>query len=341
MSSSSLNESLFLLITKLLNGSELYKHQAADLIEPEKYSINAIHAVIWTFTILTYLLAMPVVLRMFVSRAYENLIDYFSCQIILCAFIAWIPALILLLHHWFEIFTSSLCRFHYVILSTNETVSCGKSTDFTFPFLCRAGPDLLRSLHADRTLSLRPSGVQTVLRSSIVVVVVDGFYSSVDDLHVGGNPVDLYGCFSFPFSFFSLALLERDEQVLFIQLLEVTARGHGALADLFSSLRARGVSPRLCSSLFLRHAWHESNSSRPEALDHPCRRSAGYFSLLRCLSVLSRAHRRDIQVLRLGLVASRQFLSHAVVSHCLHRILLAGVPLGSLLLFFSTGTPGE
>ena len=120
--SSSMNESLFLLIAKLLNGTELYKHQVADLIEPEKYSINGIHAVIWTLTILTYLLATPIVLRMFVSRAYENVIDYFSCQIVLCAFIAWIPALILLLHHWLEIFTSSLCQFHYVILSTNETV---------------------------------------------------------------------------------------------------------------------------------------------------------------------------------------------------------------------------
>ncbi|CAF1406890.1 unnamed protein product [Adineta steineri] len=59
---------------------------------------------------------------MFYSRAYKNIIDYFSGQVILCAFIAWIPALILLLHHWFDIFTLRLCRFHYVILSTNETV---------------------------------------------------------------------------------------------------------------------------------------------------------------------------------------------------------------------------
>jgi len=122
-SSISTNESLFLLIAKLLNGTELYKHQVADLIEPEKYSVNGIHAVIWTFTILTYLLAIPIIIRMFRSRAYLNLIDYFSGQIILCAFIAWIPALILLLHHWFDIFTLRLCRFHYVILSTNETVN--------------------------------------------------------------------------------------------------------------------------------------------------------------------------------------------------------------------------
>jgi len=122
-SSVSTNESLFLLIAKLLNGTELYKHQVADLIEPEKYSVNGVHGVIWTFTILTYILAIPIILRMFRSRAYLNIIDYFSGQIILCAFIAWIPALILLLHHWFDIFTLRLCRFHYVILSTNETVN--------------------------------------------------------------------------------------------------------------------------------------------------------------------------------------------------------------------------
>jgi hypothetical protein len=122
-SSTQTNESIFLFITKLLNGTELYKHQVADLIEPEKYSVTGIHAVIWTFTILTYLIAIPIVLRMFHSRAYQNVIDYFSIQIILCAFIAWIPALILLLHHWFDVFTLRLCRFHYVILSTNETVS--------------------------------------------------------------------------------------------------------------------------------------------------------------------------------------------------------------------------
>jgi hypothetical protein len=119
----STNDSIFMLITKLLNGTDLYKHQVADLIEPEKYSVSGVHTVIWTFTILTYLLAIPIVLRMFRARAYLNVVDYFSAQIILCAFIAWIPALILLLHHWFDIFTLRLCRFHYVILSTNETVS--------------------------------------------------------------------------------------------------------------------------------------------------------------------------------------------------------------------------
>ena len=119
----STNDSLFLIISKLRNGTDLYKHQVADLIEPEKYSVGGVHTVIWTFTILTYILAIPIVLRMFRSRAYLNVIDYFSIQIILCAFIAWIPALILLLHHWFDVFTLRLCRFHYVTLSTNETVS--------------------------------------------------------------------------------------------------------------------------------------------------------------------------------------------------------------------------
>lgn len=122
-SSVSPNESIFFLISKLLNGTDLYKHQSADLMEPEKYSVSGVHAVIWTFTILTYIIAIPIVLRLFRSRAYLNVIDYFSIQIILCAFIAWIPALILLLHHWFDVFTLRLCRFHYVILSTNETVN--------------------------------------------------------------------------------------------------------------------------------------------------------------------------------------------------------------------------
>jgi hypothetical protein len=122
-SSVSTNESIFFLISKLLNGTDLYKHQSADLMEPEKYSVSGVHAVIWTFTILTYIIAIPIVLRLFRSRAYLNVIDYFSIQIILCAFIAWIPALILLLHHWFDVFTLRLCRFHYVILSTNETVN--------------------------------------------------------------------------------------------------------------------------------------------------------------------------------------------------------------------------
>lgn len=121
-SSLNVNESIFLLIAKLLNGTDLYKHQAADLMEPEKYSVAGVHAVIWSFTILTYLLAIPIIVRMFHSKAYLNVIDYFSIHIIICAFIAWIPALILLLHHWFDIFTLRLCRFHYIILSTNETV---------------------------------------------------------------------------------------------------------------------------------------------------------------------------------------------------------------------------
>ena len=116
------NETLFQLITKLLNNTELYQHQVADLIEPEKYSVNSVHAVMWIFTILTYLLAIPLIIRMFRSRAYLNIVDYFSIQIIFCAFIAWLPALILLLHHWFDKFTLHLCRFHFVILSTNETV---------------------------------------------------------------------------------------------------------------------------------------------------------------------------------------------------------------------------
>ncbi|CAF1176517.1 unnamed protein product [Adineta ricciae] len=122
VNSTTTNESIYQLIARMLNGTELYKYQVADLIEPEKYSVNGVHTVIWTFTILTYLLAIPIVLRMFYTRAYKNAIDFFSGQIILCAFVAWIPALILLLHHWFDIFTLRLCRFHYVILSTNETV---------------------------------------------------------------------------------------------------------------------------------------------------------------------------------------------------------------------------
>jgi len=120
--SSNANESIFLLIAKLLNGTDLYKHQSADLMEPEKYSVVGVHAVIWTFTILTYLLAIPIGIRMFHSKAYLNVTDYFSIHIIICAFIAWIPAFILFLHQWFDIFTLRLCRFHYVILSTNETV---------------------------------------------------------------------------------------------------------------------------------------------------------------------------------------------------------------------------
>jgi uncharacterized protein with PQ loop repeat len=115
--------SIFDLIKKLLNGTELYQHQVADLIEPEKYSVGSAHAIIWTFSIVTYLLAIPVAIRIFRSKAYLNVIDYFSFHIILCAFVAWIPAAILILNHWFQLFTLRLCRLHYVILSTNETVS--------------------------------------------------------------------------------------------------------------------------------------------------------------------------------------------------------------------------
>jgi hypothetical protein len=117
------NGSIFDLIKKLLNGTELYQHQYADLIEPEKYSVGSAHTIIWTFSILTYLLAIPVAIRIVRSKAYLNIIDYFSFHIVLCAFIAWIPALILILNHWFQLFTLRLCRLHYVILSTNETVS--------------------------------------------------------------------------------------------------------------------------------------------------------------------------------------------------------------------------
>jgi len=117
------NGSIFDLIKKLLNGTELYQHQVADLIEPEKYSVGSAHTIIWTFSILTYLLAIPVAIRIFRSKAYLNIIDYFSFHIVLCAFVAWIPAGILILYHWFQLFTLRLCRLHYVILSTNETVS--------------------------------------------------------------------------------------------------------------------------------------------------------------------------------------------------------------------------
>ena len=93
----------------LLNRSQ-YDHQMADLIEPEKFSAFSVHVMIWVLSIVTYLLAIPVSVRMFRSRAYRNVIDYFSAQIILCAFIAWIPAFILILHQWFNVFTLRLCR---------------------------------------------------------------------------------------------------------------------------------------------------------------------------------------------------------------------------------------
>lgn len=118
------NETIFNIITRLLNGTKLYTHQTADLMEPEKYSILSVHMIIWTFTIVTYILAIPISVRIFRSNAYLNVVDYFSFHIILCSFIAWIPSLILLLYHWFQLFTLKFCRFHYVILSTNETVSC-------------------------------------------------------------------------------------------------------------------------------------------------------------------------------------------------------------------------
>ncbi|UJR24946.1 hypothetical protein I4U23_006310 [Adineta vaga] len=116
------NETIFNLIAKLLNGSDLYKHQVADLIEPEKYSVTGVHIIIWTFCLLTYILAIPIAIRFIRSRAYLNPNDYFSLHIIFCAFIAWIPSLILILYYWFNVFTVRLCRLHYVILSANETV---------------------------------------------------------------------------------------------------------------------------------------------------------------------------------------------------------------------------
>jgi hypothetical protein len=117
------NDTIFNIITALLNGTELYKHQIADLIEPEKFSVRGVHSIIWAVSILTYLLAIPVAMRMVRSKSYLNVVDYFSFHIVICAFIAWIPALILILYHWFQLFTLRFCRLHYVILSTNETVS--------------------------------------------------------------------------------------------------------------------------------------------------------------------------------------------------------------------------
>jgi hypothetical protein len=72
------NDTVFGMISLLLNRSQLYTHQVADLIEPEKYSVNGVHTLIWAMTILTYLLAIPLALRMFRSHAYLNTIDYFS-----------------------------------------------------------------------------------------------------------------------------------------------------------------------------------------------------------------------------------------------------------------------
>jgi len=120
------NDTIFNIISNLLNGTDLYAHQIADLMEPEKYSTRTVHIIIWSMSIITYLLAIPVAIRMIRSKSYFNVIDYFSFHLILCAFIAWIPSLILILYHWFQLFTLRLCRLHYVILSTNETVSLKK-----------------------------------------------------------------------------------------------------------------------------------------------------------------------------------------------------------------------
>ena len=116
-------DAIFEIIRRLLNRTDLYEHQVADYIEPEKYPVAGIHVMIWTFTVLTYLLAIPIAVRMFRSKAYLNIIDYFSAHIILCAFIAWFPAFIILIRHWSIKLTLRLCRFHFVLLSTNETVS--------------------------------------------------------------------------------------------------------------------------------------------------------------------------------------------------------------------------
>ncbi|CAF0961693.1 unnamed protein product [Rotaria magnacalcarata] len=115
------NDTVFNIITDYLNAS-LYEHQEGSLLEPEKFSAHDVHIIIWTLTIFTYILAIPIVVRLVRTRAYVNVIDYFSFHIILCAFIAWIPSLLLLLYVWFQLFTLRLCRLHYVILSTNETV---------------------------------------------------------------------------------------------------------------------------------------------------------------------------------------------------------------------------
>ena len=115
------NDTIFNLISQLLNHSQ-YDHQMADLIEPERNAAFSVHLLIWVMSIVTYLLAIPVAVRMYRSRAYLNVVDYFSAHIVLCAFIAWIPAFILLLHQWFNVFTLRLCRLHYVLLSSNETV---------------------------------------------------------------------------------------------------------------------------------------------------------------------------------------------------------------------------
>ncbi|CAF1637783.1 unnamed protein product, partial [Didymodactylos carnosus] len=119
------NSSLFYFITELLN--KTYKYQIGDLLEPERFSVAHVHLIIWTFTVLTYLLCIPLTIHFFRERIYSNIVDYFSIQILLCCFIAWIPAFILLIYHWFQKYILRLCRFHYIILSTNETVSTNHS----------------------------------------------------------------------------------------------------------------------------------------------------------------------------------------------------------------------
>ncbi|CAF0833270.1 unnamed protein product, partial [Didymodactylos carnosus] len=115
------NTSLFDNITEFLNKTS-YNYQVGDLLEPERFSAFHVHLIIWTFSVLTYLLCIPLTIHFYRTRAYLNTVDYFSLQIFLCCFIAWIPAFILLIHHWLQKSTLKFCRFHYVLLSTNETV---------------------------------------------------------------------------------------------------------------------------------------------------------------------------------------------------------------------------
>lgn len=122
------NLSDYEIIKLAFNLTDLY--QNVDLIEPIHFSVRGIHALIWTITILTYLIAIPMVTRMVRSKFYQNIIDYFSFHLIICAFIAWIPTLIFLFYYWSQVFTLRLCRLHYVILSTNETVSSDERRDF-------------------------------------------------------------------------------------------------------------------------------------------------------------------------------------------------------------------
>jgi hypothetical protein len=149
------NGSIFRLISNLFNVSELYKHQVADLLEPEKVSIRHIHFIIWSFSILTYLVAIPVGVRLIKTKAYLNVIEYFSFHIVLCAFLAWIPNLIFILHFWFQSVSIRVCRLHYTILSTNETVSCRQQNKLNIRFLCYfLGSVFLHTLYDYRTFSL-------------------------------------------------------------------------------------------------------------------------------------------------------------------------------------------